>query len=99
MNREYTDYLLDHLPADQRKKILRNIKNCTIPGYRPGKLDSAPLGKVKGSLKSNRKFATQFLVAIEDMYNCSSEPYTDEERVPKLTSENFWGLFAWKCKT
>lgn len=99
MNREYTDYLLDHLPADQRKKILRNIKNCTIPGYRPGKLDSAPLGKVKGALKSNRKFATQFLVAVEDMYNCSSEPYTDEERVPKLTSENFWGLFAWKCKT
>lgn len=98
MNREYTDYLLDHLPAEQRKKILRNIKDCTIPGYRSGKSDSAPLGKVKGALKSNRKFATQFLVAVEDMYNCSSESYTDEERVPKLTSENFWGLFAWKCK-
>lgn len=97
MNREYSEKLFDLIPSDQRKKILRSKMKGSISGFR--RLDLAPSGILKSTMKNNEAFATQFLDAVMDMYDCPSEPYTGEEQFPKLTSENFWGLFAWKCKT
>lgn len=96
MNREYTEKLFDRLPSEQRKKILRTKMKGRIPGFR--RLDLAPSGILKSTLKSNEAFATQFLDAVMDMYGSSSEQHTDEEQFPKLTCENFLELFARKCK-
>lgn len=96
MNREYSEKLFDLIPSDQRKKILRSKMKGSISGFR--RLDSAPSGMLKSTMKNKETFATKFLDAVMDMYDCPSEPYTSEEQFPKLTCENFWGLFAWKCK-
>lgn len=96
MNREYSEKLFDLIPSDQRKKILRSKMKGSISGFR--RLDLAPSGILKSTMKNNETFATQFLDAVMDMYDCPSEPYTGEEQFPKLTCENFWGLFALKCK-
>lgn len=96
MNREYLEKLFDRIPSAQRNKILRSKMKWRISGFR--RLDLVPSGILKSTLKSNDAFATQFLDAVIDMYGCSLESYTDEEQIPKMTCENFWGLFAWKCK-
>lgn len=98
MNREYAKYLFDHLPIEQRRKILQSKIKGSIPGFRPGKLNSAPWFQVKSILKSNDRFATQFLTAVDEVYGCSLEQYVNEDQLPELTRENFWGLFACKCK-
>jgi len=98
MNREYTEKLFDCLPTEQRKKILRTKIKGEFPGYRPGQLHKAPLLMLKGTLKNNEVFAVRFLDAVADVYGCSSEQYANEQQLPKLTRENFWGVFARKCK-
>jgi hypothetical protein len=97
MNREYTEKLFDRLPSEQRKKILRSKMKGRISGFR--RLDLAPLGILKSTLKSSETFAAQFLDAVMDMYDCSSKQYADDDQLPKLTYDNFWGLFARKCKS
>lgn len=92
MDREYTVQLFDLLPTEQRKKVLQKIK-ANIPGFR--KIDSAPAVILKSTLKSNEKFAAHFLDAVVDMYGCSPE---QEDQLPELTRNNFWGIFAQKCK-
>lgn len=97
MNREYTEKLFDRLPSEQRAKILRSKMKGRISGFR--RLDLVPLGILKNTLKSNETFAVQFLDAVVDMYDCSSKQNADEWQHPKLTSDNFWGLFAQRCKS
>ena len=54
-----------------------------ISGFR--RLDLAPLGILKSTLKSSETFAAQFLDAVMDMYDCSSKQYADDDQLPKLT--------------
>lgn len=98
MNRIYIEYLVDCIPAERRKKILYSSKiKGSIPGFSK-RIDLAPLGKLKSTLKKDEKFAAQFLDAVADEYDCSPEQHADEKQLPKLTYENFEGLFARKCK-
>ena len=60
MNREYAKYLFDHLPIEQRRKILQSKIKGSIPGFRPGKLNSAPWFQVKSILKSNDHLQLSF---------------------------------------
>lgn len=97
MNKEYIEKIFDQIPSEQRNKILRSkIIKEQIPGFR--RLDSAPPSILKRTLRTNETFAAQFFDAVIDMYGCSSEQYTDEEQLSKLTHDNFWGIFARKCK-
>ena len=97
MNRVYTEKLLDCLPDEQRKKILRSKIKGSVPGFRT--MDRAPLSILKKNLKSDERFAFQFLDAVTDVYGCPLKRYADEEYLPELTRENFWGIFAQKCRT
>lgn len=97
MNRVYTEQLFERLSNEQRKKVLRKMPGRISGGFRG--LDSVPLGVLKGELKRNEEFAGDFLDAVADVYGCSLEQYASEDRLPELTSGNFLGLFARKCKS
>lgn len=95
MNQGYAVVLYDYISEKDRNDILRNRVKETIRGFRT--LDAAPPTILKNNLKNNAKFCGKFLYAVARKYDCSIKKYEKQDELPKMTKQNFLGLFAWKC--
>ncbi len=95
MNQEYSEIIFDNLPSKQRSMALRKVK-VPIPGFR--NIEKAPVFKIRPEIKRNNAFCTEFLETVADICGCSTEDYEEESQLPVMTKDNFWGIFAWKCR-
>lgn len=96
MNRKYMGRLFDSIPAKQRSIILGTKIKGNISGFRtPNRADTDFL---KNTLRTNKRFAEQFLDGTIEVFEHSSGNIPSGDEDVALTAENFWGLFARKCQ-